>query len=246
MVGSNDSVAAPNVVLNTIVAEAFSEACDVLEKAEDFDVAVHDLIKEQATAHQRIVFNGNGYSEEWVKEAEHRGLPNLKTMVDAIPALIAEKSVNVFEKFNVFTKAELESRVEILYESYAKAVNIEARTMIDMAGKQIIPAVIKYITGLATSVNAVKAACDADVSVQTELLLETSDLLSETKTALAKLTDVTDKAAAMEEGRAQAICYRDEVATAMKELRTPVDKLEMIVDKEMWPMPSYGDLIFEV
>lgn len=246
MVGSNDSVAAPNVVLNTIVAEAFSEACDILEKADDFDIAVHDLIKEQATEHQRIVFNGDGYSDEWVAEAERRGLPNIKSMVDAIPALATEKAVNVFEKFGVFTKAELESRVEIQYENYAKAINIEARTMIDMAGKQIIPAVIKYTTSLANSINAVKAACDADVSVQTELLTETSDLLSEAKVALAKLIEATDKAAAMEEGREQAVCYRDEVKTAMDALRAPVDKLEMIVDKEMWPMPSYGDLIFEV
>ena len=246
MVGSNDSIASPNVVLNTIVAEAFSEACDVLEKADDFDMAVHDLIKEQATEHQRIVFNGNGYSDEWVAEAERRGLPNIKSMVDAIPALTTEKAVNVFEKFGVFTKAELESRVEIQYENYAKAINIEARTMIDMAGKQIIPAVIKYTTSLANSINAVKAACDADVSVQTELLTETSDLLSEAKIALAKLIEATDKAAAMEEGRDQAVCYRDEVKAAMDALRAPVDKLEMIVDKEMWPMPSYGDLIFEV
>lgn len=246
MVGSNDSVAAPNVVLNTIVAEAFSEACDILEKADDFDMAVHDLIKEQATEHQKIVFNGDGYSDEWVAEAERRGLPNIKSMVDAIPALATEKAVNVFEKFGVFTRAELESRVEIQYENYAKAINIEARTMIDMAGKQIIPAVIKYTTSLANSINAVKAACDADVSVQTELLTETSDLLSEAKVALAKLIEATDKAAAMEEGREQAVCYRDEVKTAMDALRAPVDKLEMIVDKEMWPMPSYGDLIFEV
>ncbi len=246
MVGSNDSVAAPNVVLNTIVAEAFSEACDILEKADDFDMAVHDLIKEQATEHQKIVFNGDGYSDEWVAEAERRGLPNIKSMVDAIPALATDKSVAVFEKFGVFTRAELESRVEIQYENYAKAINIEARTMIDMAGKQIIPAVIKYTTSLANSINAVKAACDADVSVQTELLTETSDLLSEAKVALAKLIEATDKAAAMEEGREQAVCYRDEVKTAMDALRAPVDKLEMIVDKEMWPMPSYGDLIFEV
>lgn len=246
MVGSNDSIASPNVVLNTIVAEAFSEACDVLEKADDFDMAVHDLIKEQATEHQRIVFNGNGYSDEWVAEAERRGLPNIKSMVDAIPALTTEKAVNVFEKFGVFTKAELESRVEIQYENYAKAINIEARTMIDMAGKQIIPAVIKYTTSLANSINAVKTACDADVSVQTELLTETSDLLSEAKLALARLIEATDKAAAMEEGREQAVCYRDEVKAEMDALRAPVDKLEMIVDKEMWPMPSYGDLIFEV
>ncbi len=246
MVGANDSISAPNVVLNTIVAEAFSDACDVLEQAEDFDLAVHDLIKKQASEHHRIVFNGNGYSEEWVKEAERRGLPNLPTMVDAIPALATEKAVALFEKFHVFNRAELESRVEIHYESYAKTLNIEARVMIDMAGKQIIPAVIRYTTVLADSINAVKAACDADVSAQTELLCETSNLLSEAKAALKRLTEVTDKAAAMEAGREQAVCYRDEVRSAMDDLRAPVDKLEMLVDKEMWPMPSYGDLIFEV
>ena len=246
MVGSSDSIAMSNVVLNTIVAEAFSDACDILEKADDFDMAVHDLIKEQATAHQRIVFNGNGYSDEWVKEAERRGLPNIRSMVDAIPALDTDKAVALFEKFNVFTKAELESRVEVNYENYAKAINIEARTMIDMAGKQIIPAVIKYTTALATSINTVKAACDADVSTQTELLMETSDLLTETKLALAKLEDITNHAAAMAEGREQAVCYHDDVRAAMDALRAPVDKLEMIVDKDIWPMPSYGDLIFEV
>ena len=146
----------------------------------------------------------------------------------------------------MFTKAELESRVEVNYENYAKAINIEARTMIDMAGKQIIPAVIKYTTALATSINTVKAACDADVSTQTELLTETSDLLTETKLALAKLEDITNHAAAMAEGREQAVCYHDDVRAAMDALRAPVDKLEMIVDKDIWPMPSYGDLIFEV
>ncbi len=246
MVGASDSIAAPNVVLNTIVAEAFSDACDILEKADDFEMAVHDLIKEQATAHQRIVFNGNGYSKEWMKEAERRGLPNICSMVDAIPALASEKSVSLFEKFNVFTRTELESRVEVLYENYAKAINIEARTMIDMAGKQIIPAVIKYTTSLANSINAVKAACGADVSVQTELLMETSRLLAEAKQALTRLTEVTTRAAVMEEGREQAVFCRDRIITAMDALRAPVDQLEMMVDKEMWPMPSYGDLIFEV
>lgn len=246
MVGSTDSVAAPNVVLNTIVAEAFSDASDVLEKADDFEMAVHNLIKEQATDHQDIVFNGNGYSPEWVEEAERRGLPNITNMVDAVPALVTDKAIALFEKFNVFTEAELKSRSEILYESYAKAINIEARAMIDMAGKQIIPAVIKYTTALANSINSVKAACDADVSVQTELLKDVSALLAEAKAALKKLEEVAEKAYAMEEGRAQAICYRDEVKVSMEALRAPVDKLEMIVDKEMWPMPSYGDLIFEV
>lgn len=247
MVGSSDSIAASNVVLNTIVAEAFSDACDVLEQAEDFAIAVHDLIKEQATAHQRIVFNGNGYSKEWVKEAQRRGLPHIRSMVDAIPALASEKSVALFEKFNVFNRAELESRVEVCYENYAKAVNIEARTMIDMAGKQIIPSVIKYTTALAKSINEVKTACaEADVSAQTELLVEASGLLAQAKQALTKLIHITDQAAAMEEGREQAVCYHSQVYAAMEELRAPVDRLEMLVDKEMWPMPSYGDLIFEV
>ena len=247
MVGSQDSVAQPNIVLNTIVAEAFSDACDILEKADDFELAVHDLIKEQAIAHQRVVFNGNGYSEEWVEEAAKRGLPNIKSMVEAIPAYIAPESVAAFEKFGVFTETELKSRVEIEYETYAKTINIEAKAMIDIAGKQIIPAVIKYTTVLANSLTAVKNACEgADVSVQAELLEETSALLSDTKVALAKLEEVTAAGAALEEGAKQATYYHDEVTVAMEELRAPVDKLEMIVDKEMWPMPSYGDLIFEV
>ena len=245
MVGSRDSVAAPNVVLNTIVAEAFAEACDILENAEDFDKAVHDLIKQYATEHQRIIFNGNGYSDAWVEEAERRGLPNIKSMVESIPALTTEKAVNLFEKFHVFTKAELESRAEIKYEIYAKAINIEAKTMIDMASKQIIPAIIKYTKELADTINSVKAA-GADVSVQTELLTEISGLLVETKKALKALETVTAEAGAMEEGQAQAAFYHDSVFTAMDALRTPVDKLEMIVDKEAWPMPSYGDLMFEV
>lgn len=246
MVGSQDSIAQSNVVLNTIVAEAFSEACDILEAADDFDMAVHDLIKKYATEHQRIVFNGNGYSEEWVEEAKKRGLPNITSMVDAIPALNTEKSVKLFERFGVFTKAELDSRVEVEYETYAKEINIEAKAMIDIAGKQIIPAVIKYTTVLANSISAVKAACDADVSVQTELLIEVSDLLSETKVALSRLQELVEAGAEMEEGREQAVFYRDEVMTEMFALRVPIDALEMLVDKEMWPMPSYGDLIFEV
>ena len=245
MVGSRDSIAGPNVVLNTIVADAFAEACDVLEKADDFDLAVHDLIKKYATEHQRIVFGGNGYSDEWVAEAERRGLPNIKSMVEAIPALTTDKSINLFEKYKVFTKAELESRAEIKYENYSKAINIEARTMIDMATKQIIPAVIKYTKELADTINAVKAA-GADVSVQSELLTEISALLVESKSALKALTEVTEKAAEMEEGEEQARYYHFTVVQAMDALRAPVDKLEMIVDKEAWPMPSYGDLMFEV
>ena len=246
MVGSRDSISECNVVLNTIAAEAFKEACDRLEAADDFDMAVHDLIKEYAIEHQRIVFNGNGYAPEWAEEAERRGLPNLPSMVDAIPALTTPKAVELFEKFHVFTKTELESRAEIQYELYAKAVNIEAKTMIDVATKQIIPAVIKYTTVLAESVNAVKAAGPIDVSVQMDLLAKCSALLKESNDAMNKLSDVVERVMEIPEGRERAVYCKDEVCKAMADLHSPVDKLEMLVDKEMWPMPSYGDLIFEV
>ncbi|HIY18375.1 MAG TPA: glutamine synthetase III [Candidatus Blautia avistercoris] len=245
MVGSQDSIAPCNIVLNTMAAEAFKEACDILEKADDFEMAVHDLIKDYAIDHQRIVFNGNAYAPEWEKEAKRRGLPNLPTMVDAIPALTTEKAVKLFETFGVFTKAELESRAEIQYEIYAKEMNIEARTMIDMATKQIIPAVIHYTTVLAKSINEIRAVGVYDVSVQTDLLQQCTKYLKAAKTAMNKLKKLADQASAMEEGRDRAVFYKDKIRPAMDELRKPVDELEMIVDKEMWPMPSYGDLIFE-
>lgn len=247
MVGSSDSIAESNVVLNTIVAEAFKEATDELEAADDFDTAVHNLIKRLFEEHRRIIFNGNGYTDAWVEEAARRGLPNLKCMVDSIPSLVTEKAIKLFADFGVYTKAELEARAEIEYEAYAKSVNIEAKTMIDMAGKQIIPAVIRYTTQLAGSIAAVKGACpEADVSVQTELLLETSDLLSEMKVALVDLSEKVEKSAGIADMNARAHAYYDEVVPAMNRLRAPADKLEMMVDKELWPFPSYGDLIFEV
>lgn len=247
MVGSRDSVAAPNVVLNTIVAEAFSDACDYLEAAEDFDMAVHDLIKRYASEHQRIVFNGNGYSDEWVKEAERRGLPNIKTMVESIEYLTTGDTVQMFEKFDVFSRAELESRAEIKYETYSKAVNIESRSMIDIASKHIIPAVIRYVTALANSINQVKQASPAAcITVQEKLLVQASDLLAETQKALEKLEQVTEEVTHKGEGKEQAYFFMQHVVPAMEDLRRPVDALEMIVDKSMWPMPSYGDLLFEV
>ena len=245
MVGSRDSIASSNIVLNTIVAEAFADACDAIEQSDDFDKAVHDLIKEYATENQRIVFNGDGYSEAWVEEAERRGLPNIRSMVEAIPAMTTDKAVELFERFHVFTRSELESRAEIQYETYAKVINIEARTMIDMASKQFLPAFIKYTKTLADTVNAVKAA-GADASVQFDCLNSVTALMAETKKALDALIQVTDEAAAKEEGAVQANFYHTDVCPAMEALRAPVDKLEMIVDKEAWPMPSYGDLIFEV
>lgn len=247
MLGSRDSVAEPNVVLNAIMAEAFKEAADVLEKAEDFDMAVHDLIKRYIAEHRKIVFNGNGYSDAWVEEAERRGLPNIHSMVDAIPALVTDKAVALYEQFRIYTKPELESRAEIQYETYAKTKNIEARAMIDMAGKQIIPAVIKAVRELSNSYIAVSQACpEADNSVQKELIVKTSALLAETQKALRALEEENARALAQPEGEIMARAYYEKVVPAMGALRAPVDELEMIVDKSMWPMPSYGDLLFEV
>lgn len=245
MVGSADSIGSPNTILNAIVAEAFCEAADVLEKADDFDLAVHDLIKEYLTKHQRIIFNGDGYSDAWVKEAERRGLPNIKSMIEAVDTLTTEKSVKLFNKFGIFTKAELESREEVLYETYAKTINIEALTMIDMASKQIIPAVIKYTKSLADTVIAVKEA-GADASVQADLLKQVTEKLNGMKAALAKLEEVTAKASSMNHAKEQAFYYKDVVKEAMEELRIPADEAEMLVDKKVWPIPTYGDLIFEV
>ena len=246
MVGSRDSVAAPNIVLNTIVAEAFRDACDVLEGAENFEDAVHDLIKKNLSEHQRIIFNGDGYADEWLAEAERRGLPNIKSMVYAIPALTTDTAIKLFGDFKVFTEAELVSRAEVKFENYAKTINIEAKTMIDMASKQIIPAVIKYATSLAGSINTITAAGVTAVGVQKNLLNETSALLEETQKALDELIAIENAGCEMEDGEAKAKYYYEKVTPAMEALRAPVDKLEMIVDKEMWPMPSYGDLMFEV
>ncbi len=247
MVGSEDSIGEPNIVLNTIVAEAFSDACDVLEKADDFDTALHDLIHQLAADHQRIVFNGNGYSDEWVKEAELRGLPNITNMLDAIPALTTDKTVQMYERFHVFTKSELDSRAEIEYEIYAKKRNIEAKTMVDIIRKQVIPAVIKYTTVIADSITSVSNACpEADVSTQTALLTEVSAQLKNTRESLQSLEIDLERTSDFSDEKARAFYFRDTVLPDMKGLRTPVDKLEMLVDKEYWPMPSYGDMIFEV
>ena len=244
MVGSQDSISTCNVVLNTITAQAFKEACDRLEKADDFDKAVMDLIKEYVSAHKRIIYSGNGYSKEWEEEAARRGLPTIKTMVDAIPALTTEKAIELFESFNVLSKVELESRAEIQYEIYAKAINIEAKTMVEMANKQIIPAVIKYTTILADSINSVKAAGSFDVSVQQELLEKISTRLAAANAASLKLAGLVEESRSKAEGPERAIFCKDEIVPVMAELRKPVDELEMLVDREMWPMPSYGDLIF--
>ena len=245
MVGSNDSVASPNTTLNAIVAEAFCEAADELEKAEDFETAVHDMIKKYFYEHQRIIFNGDGYADSWVKEAEKRGLPNIRSMVDAAESLPTDKSIELFEKFGIYTKTELESRREITYEIYSKCINIEAKTMIDMASKQYIPAVMKYTKELADTILAVKEA-GADTSVQASILSDISAKLIEAKKALDNLKDETLKAEKIKNEKDKAYAFKDKVKPAMDALRNPVDTLETMVDKQAWPVPSYAELIFEV
>ena len=244
-VGSSDSVGSPNTTLNAIVAEAFCEAADELEQAEDFDQAVHDLIKKYFSEHQRIIFNGNGYAPEWVEEAKRRGLPNLISMVDAVDTLTTDKAVKLFEKFKIFTRAELESREEILYETYAKTLNIEALTMIHMASRQLLPVCISYSKKLADAVIAVTEA-GADASVQEELLNEVSRELKSAKLALEALKIDEEKAGKITDAREQAFFYKDVVKEDMDALRAPIDHLEMLVEKDMWPMPTYADLMFEV
>jgi glutamine synthetase len=247
MVASSMSIGTANTVLNTIVADVLSEMADELEKASNFDLAVHDLIKKTLTEHQRIVFNGNGYSEAWVEEAARRGLPNITSMVEAIPALVTDKAIKMFEKHHVFSAVELHSRAEIQYEAYAKAINIEAKTMISMANVKYIPAIISYAKKLADSINAIKSAVpDADISVQSGLLKEISALLAKSQVALKKLQEVTAEASAISEIPEMAKFYKSTVVPAMSELRAPIDALELIVDKEIWPVPTYGDLLFEV
>ena len=244
-VGSADSMASPNTALDTIVAEAFCEAADELEKADDFELAVHDLIKKNLAEHQRIIFNGDGYSDAWVKEAERRGLPNIRSSIEAADALTTDAAVKMYEKFGIFTRKELESRQEIIYEIYAKSINIEALTMIEMAGKQIIPAVIKYSRMLADTVNSVKAA-GGDASVESEQLHEVSTRLVSMQKSLKELRTEEKKASSIKDQRKQAFYYKDKVNTAMEKLRKPADELEMMVDKKIWPIPTYGDLMFDV
>ena len=247
MVGSSESIANSNTVISTIVAEAFCEAADVLEKSTDFEHDVNRLIAENMRNHRRVLFNGNGYSEEWKREAARRGLPNLPNMVSDIPALTTEKTVEMFEKFGVFTKAELESRSEVLYETYAKTTAIEARTMLHMAGKHYIPAVVRYTARLADSICKVRTACpDADTSTQEELLRTTSALLAQASAAEKHLDKAVQQMNSIECVREMATFCRDEIVPSMRALRTPIDKLELIVDKAIWPVPTYGDLMFEV
>lgn len=248
MVGSSDSIGSPTTTINAIVAEAFCEAADRLEAAgeENFDMAVHDLIKEYMTAHQRILFNGDGYSKEWEKEAQRRGLPVFPGMIDSVEALTTDKAIRLYERFGIYNRAELESRKEIVYEIYVKTIHIEAKTMIDMASKDILPAVIRYTKTLADTIASLESV-GADSSVSKTLLKDTSALLSQASAALEDLKQKeADGNVQKKDARKQAFFYRDEIVPAMEALRAPVDALEMKVDRSFWPMPGYADLLFEV
>ena len=245
MVGSSASIADPNIVLNTIVAETLCQAADILEKADDFELALHDLIKDWVTDHIRIIFNGDGYSDAWVEEAARRGLPNIKNTVDATSVLADPEVIKLFEKHGVFSAVELAAREEVGYENYSKAINIEARTMIDMVKKEIIPAVMEYTTTVAKSVAAVKAV-GADASVQEKVLKEITTELSKLDASVAKLEAATDASVKIEDPKAQAIAYRDDVFAQFAEVREPADKLETLVDEKAWPFPTYAELLFNV
>ena len=244
-VGSSDSIGSPNTTINTIVAEAFSEAADEIEASENKKAKIQEIITRYFTKHQRIIFNGDGYSKGWVEEAKRRGLANLPSMVDAVYTLTEEKSVKLFEKFGIFTRAELESRAEILYETYVKTINIEARTMAHMASKQIIPAVIAYTGKLSETVERMKAI-GVEPVIQEDLLKKVNKYVSEMYYALDKLIEERQKAKLVLGMKERAFAYKDKVIPQMEALRKPADELEMIVDKNFWPIPTYADLMFEV
>jgi glutamine synthetase len=248
MVASSASIARPNYTLNTIVAEILSQFADKLEKASDFNTEVQKIMKEIVTNHSRIIFNGNNYSEEWLVEAEKRGLPNIKSTVEASKALIDEKNVRIFEKHGVFTRAELESRFEIALENYIKVVNIEAQTMLDMAKRDIIPAVINYTSDLADSINTIKATgISADTSVQAELLSKTSGLLAAFSKGIVTLEASLEKADSMHGSTYDhAYFFRYDTFMKMGDLRKIADEMETITGSDYWPMPVYGDLLFRV
>ena len=246
MVPSSGSISGPNFILNTVVADVLKEFADELEKAEDFTTAVHELIHKTYVEHKRVIFNGNGYSEEWIEEAEKRGLPNLPTMVDAIPALTYDKTIETFERHKVLNFAELQSRAEIHYESYIKQINIEAKTMIDIASKQILPAVVKYKSSVASSLSSIKEV-GGDTSVEQELLNNITENVKLFYQNLKILEQETEKAHHLQcSNQEQALFYRNHVAKAMEELRKPADELEMLVDEDIWPFPTYGELLFNI
>lgn len=245
--GSNLNIACPNIMLNTFVAEELAEFADELEKADNFEAAAKALIKRVYSEHKRIVFNGDNYSDEWVQEAEKRGLLNLRTMPDALPYYVSEKNIKLFTKNNVYTEREMYSRYEIQLEEYSKMINIEALTMLDMAKKDIFPAVSGYVHELTDAVNSKKALstdipCDAEIDLITSLstlLCSFAKKIAALEQSLIKVKDITNP-------QAIADFYKEEVFAAMQELRAVGDEMEIATSSEYWPYPSYGELLFGV
>ena len=245
--GSSASISGPNVILNTIVAEELDKFSDELEKAADFEKALAELLKRELTAHKRIIFNGNGYSDEWVKEAERRGLKNLKSTVDALPAFVDKKAIDVFTKHNVFTEQELYSRYDIQLENYYKVIDIEALTMDAMVKKNIMAAANDYQYSLAETLNA-KAATgiDVDSTVETKRLKQASKLTFTMDERLEKLEADIEKAKELEDTYELAKFHHDVIFADMNELREVVDELETVVPSDIWPYPTYGEILYSV
>ena len=246
MIGSSQSISGPNVVFNLIIAEVLSQFADRLEQAADFNQVLQELLQETVTNHKRILFDGNGYSAEWVEEAAKRGLPNISSTVDAALVLLRESTIDLYEKHKVLDRTELESRYEINLEQYCKQINIEALTMIDMAKHQIIPAAVKYSTQLANSINAIKSASKTtDVSVQEDLLKNLCSTLVSLEEKLNALEqDVQTANALLGDAYEHGVYYRDVVFKAMEALRIDGDKLETIIDADLWPLPTYAQMLF--
>ena len=245
MVASSESIACSNYILNTIVAESLKQFADELEKADNFDEALEKLMQKVVKEHKRVIFNGNGYSDEWLEEAARRGLPNCKSVVDSVYAMTEPRTIKMFKDHGVLTEVECASRAEIAYESYTNRVLIEARTMIDMAAKQIKPAVIAYAKTVADTVSSIETV-GADSSVERELLTNITANIKALDTAYKKLSEAITKSDTISEVKDKAMFVKDEVFTAMGELRAPADELEMLVDEEYWPFPTYGDILFYV
>ena len=245
MLGSMFSIAGPNVVLNTIVAEELDEFAAKLADAPDLEAAVYDLVKETYKAHKRIVFNGNGYTDEWVAEAAKRGLLNLKSTPEALPYLGSEKNVALFAKHHIFTEAEVKSRVEILLENYSTTISIEAATALDMFHKDILPAVAAYTEDLTKAVLDKKAA-GISAGFEAELASKLSDLSAEMYAASLKLDADLKEAAGIECSKKQATFYHDAVVADMEALRKAVDAAEDLTGGKYLPYPTYGELLFGV
>ncbi len=244
MVGSSASIADANTMINTAVAEELRQFADELEGAENFEEALHNLIRRVIRHHDRIIFNGNGYDDAWIAEAEKRGLMNLRTTPDALPHLLDEKNVRLFTTHKVFSETELHARCEIMQENYCKIINIEALTMAEMARRDILPAVSRYGTALAEAIWK-KQQTGLDVSYEQETAAEISSLTGEMFRQVKRLEDVLARVPAGDK-TVQSMYYKDEVLTVMADLRAAADRLETLTDAGCWPYPTYGDLLFGV